>query len=71
MGRPDAPLTGVTQTCPFCGSSDAELVSPWGSQLITSLFRCGSCNTHFEALREDFAGPETPRTGIAHSGGDQ
>lgn len=42
-------------SCPFCDSLDVELVSPWGGQLITSQLRCRSCNTHFEAVREDFA----------------
>ena len=41
-------------TCPFCGSSEIELVSPWGGQLITSQHRCRACNTHFEAVRDDF-----------------
>jgi hypothetical protein len=40
--------------CPFCGSADVELVSAWGGQLITSQLRCRSCNTHFEAVRDDF-----------------
>jgi hypothetical protein len=41
-------------TCPFCDSPDIELVSAWGGQLITSQMRCRTCNTHFEALRDDF-----------------
>jgi hypothetical protein len=40
--------------CPFCDSDDVEVVSPWGGQLITSLVRCRSCHTHFEAVREAF-----------------
>lgn len=40
--------------CPFCHSSDVELVSAFGAQIITSQFRCRSCNTYFEAVREDF-----------------
>ena len=46
--------------CPFCDSDDVELVSPWGGQLITSQHRCRSCNTHFEAVREDFDGRTAP-----------
>ncbi len=41
-------------TCPFCGSTEIELVSPWGGQLITSQHRCARCNTHFEAIRDTF-----------------
>ena len=38
-------------SCPFCDSTDVEMVAPWGGQLITSQLRCRACNTHFEALR--------------------
>jgi hypothetical protein len=50
--------------CPFCDSADTELVSPWGGQLITSQLRCRTCNTHFEAVRDDFgpAAGEEPWT---------
>ncbi len=47
--------------CPFCGSPDVELVSPWGGQLITTQLQCRACRTHFEALREDFDGPTAGR----------
>jgi hypothetical protein len=49
--------------CPFCGSSEVELVSPWGGQLITSQLRCRRCNTYFEAVRGDFAAPEPDAAG--------
>lgn len=40
--------------CPFCDSLQVELVSAWGGQLITCQLRCRQCNTHFEAVRDDF-----------------
>ena len=40
--------------CPFCGSPETELVSPFGGQIITSQQRCRSCGTYFEAVRADF-----------------
>jgi ring-1,2-phenylacetyl-CoA epoxidase subunit PaaC len=40
--------------CPFCGSSETELVSRFGGQIITSQQRCNSCGTYFEAVRDDF-----------------
>jgi formate dehydrogenase maturation protein FdhE len=43
-------------TCPFCGSPEVEMVAAWGGQLITQQMRCRACNTHFEALRDDFDG---------------
>jgi transposase-like protein len=43
-------------SCPFCESPDVETVGAWGGQLITQQMRCRACNTHFEALRDDFDG---------------
>jgi transposase-like protein len=40
--------------CPFCGAEDAERVGQWGGQIITAQWRCRTCNTYFEALREEF-----------------
>jgi hypothetical protein len=42
-------------TCPFCESSDVEIVSPWAGQIITCQVRCRTCNTYFDAIREEFA----------------
>jgi hypothetical protein len=46
---------GAGVTCPFCDSADVEDVSQWGGQIITRQLRCRSCNTYFEAVRDDFA----------------
>jgi transcriptional regulator NrdR family protein len=43
----------VSVSCPFCESEDVELVSAWGGQMITSQMRCRSCQTYFEAIREE------------------
>jgi hypothetical protein len=59
MGRDTPAVSCAALTCPFCGSADVERVATWGGQLITSQVRCRSCNTYFEALREDFD-PEPP-----------
>jgi hypothetical protein len=41
--------------CPFCGAQEQiSLFSATGGQLITSQWFCGSCNTYFEAIRQDF-----------------
>ena len=45
-------MVGVT--CPFCDSADVERVAQWGGQIITAQWRCGACNSYFEAVREDF-----------------
>jgi transposase-like protein len=46
--------------CPFCESSDVERVGAWGGQMITAQLRCRSCNTYFEAIREEFEAPARP-----------
>jgi hypothetical protein len=43
----------VSVSCPFCESANVELVSAWGGQMITSQMRCRSCETYFEAIREE------------------
>ena len=47
-------------SCPFCDSEDVEIVSQFGGQIITCQVRCRSCNTYFEAVREDFAPEPEP-----------
>jgi len=45
----------ATPACPFCGEHERiTLVSPFGGQLITSHWLCAACNTHFEAISEEF-----------------
>lgn len=45
--------------CPFCDSSDVEVISPWGGQMSTSQMRCRACQTYFEAIREEFEASTT------------
>jgi hypothetical protein len=47
-------LTGVPPRCPFCDGVAVEHVGLWGGQIITAQWRCESCNSYFEAVREDF-----------------
>src|SRR6266571_1348965 len=39
--------------CPFCQATRPELVSLFGSQLLTSQYRCRACGSYFEAVRYD------------------
>lgn len=39
--------------CPFCASEDVELLSLFGSQLLTDQYYCRACHTPFEHLRAD------------------
>jgi sarcosine oxidase delta subunit len=40
--------------CPYCGARDVEQVSQFGSQIVTSQWKCRACWTYFEALRDEF-----------------
>jgi transposase-like protein len=37
--------------CPFCKSDRSELISLFGSQLLTSQYRCTACGSYFEGVR--------------------
>jgi transposase-like protein len=39
--------------CPFCGSTDTELIALFGSQLSTSQYQCHICHTYFESMKQD------------------
>jgi hypothetical protein len=39
--------------CPFCHSTEVELLSLFGSQLSTDQWYCRSCHTPFERFRHD------------------
>jgi DNA-directed RNA polymerase subunit RPC12/RpoP len=40
-------------TCPYCGSTDTELFSLFGQQLLTVQYYCNSCHTPFERIKDD------------------
>lgn len=39
--------------CPFCGASDTELLSLFGSQLLTEQYYCRVCHSPFEHIKDD------------------
>jgi formate dehydrogenase maturation protein FdhE len=47
-------MNEATCRCPFCDSPDVETVAAWGGQLMTRQMRCRACNSHFEAVRDEF-----------------
>ena len=49
--------------CPFCGSSDSELESTFGSEVSKSQYYCNNCHTVFERIKYDGAMPPTGRGG--------
>lgn len=40
-------------SCPFCGSTNTELFSLFGQQLLTIQYYCNSCHTPFERVKGD------------------
>ena len=39
--------------CPYCGSTETELFSLFGQQLLTVQYYCNSCRTPFEYIKDD------------------
>lgn len=58
---PGEPDEDGNPTCPFCGSSDVELESAFGSEISKSQFHCNDCLTVFERLKWDGKRPDTGR----------
>lgn len=52
-----------TVACPYCGSTDTELFSLFGQQLLTVQFYCQICHTPFEHVKDDALLSER---GVAH-----
>jgi hypothetical protein len=53
-GVPSAAAQPPTSpACPFCSATQAELVSAFACQHLTSHWRCRACWSYFEAVRDD------------------
>jgi len=39
--------------CPYCGSTNTELFSLFGQQLLTVQYYCNACRTPFERVKDD------------------
>ena len=39
--------------CPYCGSTNTELFSLFGQQLLTVQYYCNDCHTPFERIKDD------------------
>lgn len=37
--------------CPFCGSTETEMMSLFGQQLLTVQYYCNRCHTPFERIK--------------------
>ncbi|MGQ4555370.1 PaaD-like zinc ribbon domain-containing protein [Halobellus sp. GM3] len=52
---------GPEAACPFCGSTDTELESTFGTEISKSQYYCNGCQTVFERIKYDGAMPDTGR----------
>jgi sarcosine oxidase delta subunit len=50
-------------TCPYCGSTNTELFSLFGQQLLTVQYYCQSCHTPFEHVKDN---DTLNNQGVAH-----
>lgn len=39
--------------CPFCDSSETEMIALFGQQMMTSQYYCRNCRSVFEAVKWD------------------
>src|ERR1700730_5727175 len=41
----------VSPSCPFCRSTDTEIISLFGSQVMTMQCKCRACGSFYEAIK--------------------
>lgn len=59
----DAASTGhAAIPCPFCGSTETDLMSLFGSSQLTSQYYCRGCRTAFERVKWGTAPGRVDRT---------
>ncbi len=57
--KDEKPLEKVD--CPFCGSTETEMIALFGMQMMTSQYYCRHCHSVFEAVK--WTEPEAPERG--------
>lgn len=50
-------------TCPFCGTSDVMMISPFGKMQLVMQYYCNVCRTVFERIKWREASPVDQTTG--------
>jgi hypothetical protein len=51
--QPQRPAPAEAAPCPFCHSTETEVLSLFGSQLSTMQYYCRTCHTPFEYIRRE------------------
>ncbi len=49
IGNPKSEMDSVA--CPFCNSTDTEMIALFGMQLMTSQYYCRNCHSAFEGVK--------------------
>ncbi len=47
------PAKKASVRCPYCGSTETEILSMFGQQLLTVQYYCNTCRTPFEHVKDD------------------
>jgi DNA-directed RNA polymerase subunit RPC12/RpoP len=50
--HPGSSATPPAVTCPYCRSTNTELFSMFGQQLLTEQYYCNNCRTPFEYIKD-------------------
>jgi transposase-like protein len=58
---PPTKTEDLTPECPYCGSTETELHSAFGSEISKSQYYCRDCRTVFERIKYDGNVPDTGR----------
>lgn len=53
LSYPERLQEKIAVVCPYCGSTETELFSLFGQQLLTVQYYCNSCRTPFEHIKDD------------------
>ncbi|WP_438267118.1 PaaD-like zinc ribbon domain-containing protein [Haladaptatus salinisoli] len=61
MNGPSTEKDEFEPSCPFCGSTDVERESAFGSEISKTQYYCHHCQTMFERLKYDGKRPDTGR----------
>ncbi|HEX6776896.1 MAG TPA: hypothetical protein VF099_01790 [Ktedonobacterales bacterium] len=51
--------------CPYCGSTETEVFSLFGSQLLTAQYYCRACHTPFEQIKSEKVLADAARRDLA------
>lgn len=52
-------------SCPYCGSTETEVFSLFGSQLLTAQYYCRACHTPFEQIKSETVLADVARRDLA------